>query len=188
MTARESTFDYNHEVLTGALLSSVRNRSALEAAGSTDDIRLINVVQFSLLFNFDLSCLLRDLRARKGTWHVKLHARNLALTMFECVDDFLALLGKDFRALVARTANAGAALATLNHLHSQLRVFQDQHRDFGPIRHSITAHREHNAAAQIQLLQNLDDAAIESAAWAMIQWLSDLHAFTTSLNNARTLK
>jgi len=156
--------------------------------GSADDILLINVVQFSLLFNFDLSCLLRDLRARKGTWHVKLHARHLALTMFECVDDFLALLGKDFRALVASTDSTGAALAKLNDLHSHLRVFQDQHREFGPIRHNITAHREHNAAVQIHLLQNLDDAAIENAALAMIQWLSNLHALTTSLNNARTVK
>lgn len=188
MTARETTFEYNHQVLTEVLLSSIRNRAALEVVGSADDIRLINVVQFSLLFNFDLSCLLRDLRARKGTWHVKLHARHLALAMFECVEDFLALLGKDFRALVSKTDNTGAALATLNDLHRRLRAFQDQHRDFGPIRHSITAHREHNAAVQIHLLQNLDDAAIESAAWAMIKWLSDLHAFTTSLNDARALK
>ena len=184
MVAKEETFELNHQLLTDALLSSMTNRARLEATRDSTGLILLNVIQFSLLFNFDLSCLLRDMRARKGTWHVKLHARHLVLTLFECVDDFLALLGKDFRELVAKTPDSEASLVTLNGLHKRLRMFQDGHPEFQAIRHNVAAHRDHDAAAQIRQLEGLDDAAVEQAGYEMIQWLSDLHAFTTNITKA----
>jgi hypothetical protein len=184
LVAKEETFELNHQLLTGALLSSMTNRARLEELGDSTGLILLNVIQFSLLFNFDLSCLLRDMRARKGTWHVKLHARHVVLTIFECVDDFLALLGKDFREVVRKTADSEAALASLNGLHKRLRLFQEGHPEFQGIRHSIAAHRDHDAAAQIRQLEGLDDSAVEQAGYEMIKWLTDLHAFTTQITKA----
>jgi len=133
---------------------------------------LSNVDQFALLFNFDLSCLLQDMRARPNSWHTNLHARTLVLTMFECVDDFKALLGKEFRSLLQSLDKDGTILTEANNLHSELRRFLDQYDRFKEVRDTVTAHREHDAAAQIHLIENLDISEVESAGYQMMRWLT----------------
>ena len=178
MVAREATFDLNHQALHKGLRSSIKERGRAEESGDRKRILLSNVEQFALLFNFDLSCLLRDMRARPNTWHTKLHARTLVLAMFECVADFMSLLGRDFRSVVKTIDSDGSLLLETNRLHTELRSFVDRYPRFEEIRNIATAHRDHDAAVQIHLLETLDVDEVESAGYSMVQWLTRLHDLT----------
>jgi hypothetical protein len=180
----DRAFELNQQALHEGLTSSIEERRRAEESGDRGWLILTNVDQFALLFNFDLSCLLQDMRARTNTWHTNLHARTLVLTMFECVDDFKALLGREFRSLVQSLDKDGTILAEANKLHSELRGFLDQHPRFKEVRDTVTAHREHDAGVQIHLIENLDVSEVESAGYEMMRWLTRLHQLTAKMTEA----
>jgi hypothetical protein len=177
MTEDERLFAEGQKALTDALLQGALTLSKLERAGRTRDIRIANISLFTVLFNFDLRQLLHDVSQQRGTWAAKLYARMLALTMYECAEDFTELLGKDFRRLVTDVGDDDL-LATLSSLHSRIRTFFDTNRQYlKAIRTEIVGHRDHQAAVQLQRLRDTKVAELEKLGYDLLRWVNDTYAF-----------
>lgn len=163
-----------------ALHKATLARRGLEAEGRTTQVAIMNVAQFALLWNRDLTTLLADLRDGGDPWRVKLHARLLAATMFECVDDFSELLGGDFRRQTG--AMSGSTLAQLNALHGRLEQFKRTNReDLGQIRVTVLAHRDKDASVQLRAMESIDVAHIIRLGTEMLDWTNDLYAYLSAL-------
>jgi hypothetical protein len=139
----------------------------------------LNVVQFALLFNLDLSTLLEAFDEAVLPWQKRLHARHLILLVFECTQDFIALLGKEFRSVLVRRAHGEELVVRLNALHHQLRTFQDRHAHFRDLRVSLIAHRDHHAPRLLSSLARVDVKEVDAAVIEMLNWLTDLHNVCT---------
>jgi hypothetical protein len=117
-----------------------------------------------LIFGLDLSVLLAGL-----------HSRHLILLLFDCVDDFIALLGKEFRKVIIKRPKGIELLASLNTLHSQLRSFQERYGHFKDVRTALVAHRDHDAPRLLSMLREIDIEEVDAAAVEMLNWLTELH-------------
>jgi transcriptional regulator with XRE-family HTH domain len=167
--------------LAGALIESVSTREKLESGGADQRIAILNALQFAILFNFDLRQLLRDIAVSRRSWAAKLYARVLALTLYECTEDFMAILGKDFR-------NALTELGTpehvrlLNELHRRVCMFFDEHRaELQAIRGEVIGHRQHDASVQIAQLRRISVDRIRDLGYELLAWLNDFHSFSGSV-------
>jgi hypothetical protein len=186
LLGRSLTHDsHQTNVLAGerALEAASQARSGAEAVGDLDAIKLLNVVQFALLFNLDLSVLLEDLNTTSPTWRKRLHARHLILLLFECVDDFVSLLGKEFRSVLLSREHGTELLARLNALHAQLRTFQQRYGHFRDIRTTLVAHRDHHAPRLLETLEQIRASEVDAAALEMLNWLTALHILCTDAIN-----
>ena len=157
-------------------------RDSVDRLGTAHHVALVNVCQFALLFNYDLSCLLHDLTATQIAWHRRLHARHLALTLVECVEDFTALLGKPFRRAISELRLDPATVETLNSLSAELHAFQRQHDRFlRSVRNYTIAHREHDATIQLQWINDLEPKSLGALGDEMMRWTARLHVYLHSV-------
>jgi hypothetical protein len=166
------------------LLASLRiSRAQAEARNDLAAVTLINANQFAALFNYDLRQLLFDIGPARDTWGGKLYARTLALTLYECTEDFTSILGRDFRgALQAR--GGSEHLARLGELHNWVREFFNAHRVLlQGIRLQVIGHREHDASQQLARLEAIDVRQIEELGYEMLRWLNEFIGFATVITS-----
>jgi hypothetical protein len=175
----EASYRRNYSACEAAVATVARRREEAEEAGDDEATTLLNVIQFALLFNLDLTSLLHDLGAARSNWHQRLHSRHLILLLFECVDDFIALLGKNFRTVISTRPRGNDLLERLNGLHRQLREFQENYTHFRELRITLIAHRDHDASRLFALLASIDIGEVDAAAGAMLDWLTALHNLCT---------
>jgi hypothetical protein len=169
----------NERALTEALLATLPLRAKLEALGRVDDLAVLSVTQYAILFNFDLSCLMSDIAPARGNWRSKLFARTLATALFECVEDVPQLLGKQFRTIVSgRSALDPKLLGDLETLMKDFRSLKTrcQHH-FAVVRHGTGAHRDLDASAQIETIKALNTETLITVSQDMMAWLTKLHQY-----------
>jgi hypothetical protein len=177
----ERAREENLRVLSGALTDSILARSRYEKFGLSHHVQIMNTAQFAFLWNLDLHHLLRELdgfQNRRGyaeDWQRMLHVRLLAMTMYECCEDFQALLGKPLRAALTALKAEPALIAELNSLGSQLTNFWDNNRvELKALRNTIVAHRDHDARVQLKALRSARVKEIRDGGWQMLSWTTDL--------------
>src|SRR5437588_7302 len=79
----------NTKAVEGAFLASLRHREHCEQAGLTNHVKVVNALQFILLWNWDLATILQSMRQENEDWSLaagyrrKLAARLLALNIYE---------------------------------------------------------------------------------------------------------
>ena len=119
--------------------------------------RIYNVSLYVLLLDFDLFCLSSDMINAKNHWRRKFVARQMAVLLYEAVEDLPALLGGDYRNALTAIGVESSVISELNAITKQLAQFRQEHAsDLQEIRNLAGAHRDHNAGAQLVLLDTLE--------------------------------
>jgi hypothetical protein len=172
----------NEDSLESAFSTALRHRRAFEAAGLVHHVRVVNVIQFVLIWNWDLSILLDLLRATPEAWNPeagwrrKLLGRTLALVAYETLTklawafdpakaDRKSSLWRPIRALSLESQLGPELLA----LHSDVAAVLGRH---GPllqgIRNNIIGHRDSEVATQLLWMRRADATEIETLGWELM--------------------
>jgi hypothetical protein len=176
------SFEENQRAIEENLMACERTRGLAEKNNVQDVIFIININQFVMLFNYDLSVLRQDLLATEAGWRRKLHARLLALTIVEFLEDVGELLGKSFRAKVVETGDKTASIDRLNSIlkkSSQLRVTHE--KALRDLRNIAIGHKDKDAKKQFEVIRNLDVDRLESLGVDMTNWVTSYSLFLTDL-------
>ena len=119
--------------------------------------RIYNVSLYVLLLNYDLFSLSSDMVNAKDLRRRKFVARQMAVLLYEAVDDLPVLLGGDFRDALIAIGVEPRVFSELNAITKQLAQFRRDHASaLNEIRNLAGAHRDHNAGAQLVLLDTID--------------------------------
>ena len=168
-------------------MTAVEQHRRAVNAGAHDHTCILNVALFAIIWNADLSVLLEELRVLDGVpgtaagWKRKLTARLLALTIIEAGDEFRGLLGREFRASVKRLAGDDM-LEQLNAVHKTLCRFRDAHdTTLRKVRNTVIAHRDSNAAGQVESLGSLKVKDVEKLGWELLRWTTSLHELVSTV-------
>jgi hypothetical protein len=165
----------NHRTSESYLAVADKFLVLAERAGSPHHIDFANLMQFAGVFSYDLVCILDDCMRSEDGWRRKLHARHLALTLVENVEDFTDLLGKPLQTILAKTVFDPAPVATILVLKADLHRFQENNDKFlRAIRNAIIAHRDHLAKIQLTWIRGLNPEHVENLGIEMVQWCTRL--------------
>ena len=157
-------------------------RELCEKRELTEILNLINVCQFVMICTFDTSTLIHELACSKTRWKQILHARLLALTIVEFMQDIAELTGKSFRENISQTLNSPDAINRLNIILKDLNNLRDTHdKELRDIRNVAIAHRDKNAKIQLDMINKLDINNICSLANDITKFQSSMIDFITSL-------
>jgi hypothetical protein len=179
------SFEENQQAIARNLEACEKAREVAEKNNLEDVIFIININQFVMLFNYDLSVLGHDLVVTEDGWRRKLYARLLSLTIVEFLEDVGELLGKDFRTKVLAIGDRSASIARLNSILKQLSQLRGKHeKDLRSIRNVVIGHKDKDAKRQIEVISSLDIAGLQSLAVDMTKWVTSYSLFLTDLINA----
>jgi hypothetical protein len=172
----ESDYENNIELVAAALRATVPKREQFERVGAQDHVRITNVVQFTLLWNGDLSIQLYELQrlapspSLANRWRRTLAGRLLALTIVEASDELIGLLGRDLRNAVGRVGTP-QDLVRIGALHKELNAFAKSHcPGLRKVRNTVLGHRDPDAGVQIESLESIAVGDIEQHGWTLLSW------------------
>jgi len=182
---RKSAEEYN-----SALNSKVpsNTKHAIETIGIPFMVSLSNLVQYVLLMSHDLICLFEEMVCTRSRWKKKLFARHVAITLYECMNDFEFLLGKPFREQLIRIRLPALDTAR-KAIHKEIIMFEKSHGAYlKKVRNSVIGHRDHNAETQIELIKSLKPSHIYRLSSKFLRWQHKfwnllLHPLVKELND-----
>ncbi len=181
----------NSESLEQAFVATIEQRRQFEAANLVHHVRVVNAIQFVILWNWDLTTLLGQLGQTREAWSQgwsrKLHTRVLALTIYESLIKLKDLLDRDWsrkwslrRALEVLKAEPAVG-PELDSLHARLVTLLDQHQELlKGIRDNAIGHRDQDVSMQMQWVKNANIEEIEQLGWQLVAWTTDLIRCLTS--------
>jgi hypothetical protein len=148
--------------------------------------RIYNVALYVLLLDHDLASLGADMVSATNEWRRKFIARQLATILYEAIEDLPALLGRDFRSSLAAVGLDDAGIKELNTIMGQLNTFKRDHsKELQHLRNFAGAHRDHDAGAQLRILDELVPLAVfelgaqfYGPVGQLVDWLTKLTAAT----------
>jgi hypothetical protein len=159
------------------LLSKLPVGSKGAIANVQFQISLAGLLQYMFLLSHDLSCLVEEMICTRSRWKKKLYARLVALTMYECSNDFAFLLGKPFREQLINL-HLTYRDADRKTIHKELIEFNRSRNAFlKKIRNSVIGHREHDGKTQIEVIQSLKPMQIYRLVHEYYQWYRKLWQF-----------
>ena len=138
-------------------------------------VQLINLLEYILLMDYDLSCLFEEMASTRSRWKKRLYARLVVINLYECANDFAFLLGKPLREqlIVIRLPNLDVERRII---HNEIVKFNKSHNAFlKRIRNSVIGHRDHDAESQIEFIKSFKTneiyrLGIEYFAWGLKFW------------------
>jgi len=173
--------------LQQAFHRSLVRREQLETLNKPQHVRIVNATQFVLLMNWDVVALAGLISKTRPGWDQKLHARVLALTIYESVIKLEQFFDPEWtrrwspRQALGKLGISGYD-AQLDGLHLRLKAFQQAHGSvMEGIRKNIIGHRDQDVGQQMEWLRKADVPAIQSAATDLINWSSDAIAVLSTI-------
>jgi hypothetical protein len=170
-----------------ALLQSIRLRELLKGQGDVHRLRVTNLQQFVLLWNWDLTTILSDLRTEgtdwsfKGSFRRKLHARLLALTAYESLRNLDRLLdpGSQRKWAIATSLRVlGASSDVQNAFYrahtAVLEKLAAHDTLLVGIRKNIIAHRDQDVSVQLSWFKRAKSDELEELGWELLTLTTDL--------------
>lgn len=143
---------------------------------------IYNVALYIAIAEHDMSTHGEAILHAPSEWHRKFHARGLAVLLFEVAEDLPTLLGKQYRQWLNDLQLAPNWLARLNTITKSIAAFRKAHEPFlSKIRNYLGAHRDHDAYAQFELLENLDVLEVFRLAATLSESIRSLIAFNHDL-------
>ncbi len=117
-----------------------------------------NVVLFILVMEYDMSVLSQYyVKAYTRYWEKKFIARQMAIILYEASEDIPQLLGRNFRASLKTVPLWNEAEKELTEISKELNRFKGSHSEMlKELRNFVTAHRDHNAVRQMDIIDNLN--------------------------------
>ena len=122
-----------------------------------DKMNIFNVSLFMLTVEYDVSSITYMMPFQMDKWNKKFLARQLAVLMYEATDDFLELLGKDYRKMITKLSSGETLLEQLNEISKGLNKFKKKNEQFlYEIRNYCGAHRDKNGYKQLALINSIE--------------------------------
>lgn len=154
--------------------------------------RIYNVALFVLMLDQDLAVITRHFTLGYRTWERRFAARQLAIILHEVPKDLVELLGGDFRKSLKTLPLWDNAFDELNHISKLLHKFmKDRGSLLEEIRHFVGAHRDHNAAKQLEIIEAIDPLIIYGMSAELYESIHLLVSFliktTTLMGVPRTI-
>jgi hypothetical protein len=124
--------------------------------------RFYNISLFILIMEYDISVLSQYyVRAYTRDWERKFIARQMAVLLYEMSEDIPQILGKEFRVSLKTFPLWDKADKEINQISKNLNQFKVSHgKMLGELRNYVTAHRDHDAAKQMEIIDNLNSDSI----------------------------
>jgi len=124
--------------------------------------RFYNISLFILIMEYDMSVLSQYyIRAYAREWERKFIARQMAVLLYEMSEDIPQLLGKDYRASLRAIPLWDKAEEELNQISKEINQYKQSHRKMlEELRNFVTAHRDRDAAKQMEIIDNLNSDSI----------------------------
>lgn len=174
------------DIWAGAVAQIRKLHDQSKELGLENIRRLHNVSLFVLLVDQDLHWLTSEMIHAVGDEHRKFIARQMAALLYEATEDLPALLGGDYRSALRAIGVDQEFFPTLNAISKQFNAFKQKHAsELQEIRNLVGAHRDHNAIAQMTLIEELRPLRIQGLAAefsvpirALADWLTRLTANT----------
>lgn len=191
---RSINYATNSKSLMQLFAQTLEKRSTYEAAGLIHHVRIVNAVQFVVVWNWDLSTLLRLLTELRDPWSIekgwqrKLHARTLALTMYESLIKLRDFFDRDWKRRwslrqALRTLGVEDELSSeLDSIHGRIVSTLATHNEvLEGVRKHVIGHRDQDVANQILWMKNADVDELESLGWELLKLTNDMLAIFTNL-------
>ena len=129
---------------------------------------LSNLIQYILIIEVDLWCLLEDMVVTRSRWKKRLYARLIAITMFECFDDLNYLLGKPLRDQLMK-AHLSHFETNRQKIHSQFSALNKKYKaPLKIIRNCSIGHREHSVEKQLEAIASFKPVQMYKIAYKYI--------------------
>lgn len=147
--------------LRKAIASLRKVYKGVEELGLKNIKNIHNVALYVLLLELDWAILNWDMMHATDHWRRTFVARQMAVFLFEASEDLTQLLGRDYREALHSMNVGHETIDELGRISSQLNQFRHEHeKTLKRIRQFIGAHRDHDAGAQLDILDNLEPLSI----------------------------
>ena len=127
-----------------------------KAMGLPNVARFHNASLFVLLIDQDLHWLVVQMHRALDEVERLFVARQMAVLLYEAAEDLPQVFGKDYRESLQTLHLEGDFLQDINSITKQVNDFKKKHSaHLKEIRSAIGAHREHDAIAQLDLIETI---------------------------------
>jgi len=152
LSVSESVSNFSEE----ALLSSIEYRRKLKYNGVEFDEDILNILEFILLLNFEINCLLTDMVNSTSKLGPNLYGRHILLIIHESTLTLRSILAKQFKE-DSEYVFKSIKIDELKNIHSRICKLHDKAvKKFGDVRNGITAHKDKDPDIRIKLIEDSD--------------------------------
>ena len=172
-----------------ALMKTIQQRHMeARAHGLKHYERIYNVALFVLLIDQDIAVVSRHFALGYRTWEKRFAARQLAIILHEVPSDLAKLLGGDFRKSLMTFPLWNGAIDELNQISKLLHTFEkDKGSLLKEIRHLVGAHRDHDAAKQLDIIETIEPLSIYRMAVDLYDCINPLVTFLVKVTELMAL-
>ena len=147
-----------------------------------DNIAVSNAALYVLLFDRDFSALKAFFLAAENDWEKQFVGRQMAVMVYEGVQDIPNLFGKRLRAILMEYNISEERRDELNAATSRLARFKDEYAErLKDIRLAMGAHRDKDVMAQLRIVDTLDPMEIYGLSVKFWEPLRDLAPVLTAV-------
>lgn len=178
----EKNFKKNIGVLEGTLETLRQEKKRAEGHGALSLAEVHNTGIYLVLFNFDLTVLMKLMLLERNESIRKVYAKQLALLIYEMFEDFSEIFGKNILEVIKGLPQKDKLMHDFKEIGQGLRNYKKVYeKELRNIRNIVVAHRDHDGNAQIQALSEIDTKEIQILAgeietwnWQVVKLLTDL--------------
>jgi hypothetical protein len=151
-----STFRKNFETQEKTLDIFINGINHARHNGFEDTKFIWNIAGFINIISFDLKVVGQDLMLAENEWQKRYYARQACLIIYESLNDFFDLLGKDFKMIVSAKICDSKVEEELLTIRKELNSFKSEHfNKLQEIRNIAIAHRDNDSMIQINTIVSI---------------------------------
>lgn len=171
--------DYGRDRQREETISVIRQRyEEAVRAGASNFAQLHNVSLYMLLFDEDLSAYTQDFFLANTNRRHRFVARHLASLVYEGTQDVPSLIGGNYRKALSAVEFPGDWRKDLSLIASAFNTFKQDHaNELHAIRNIVGAHKDDDAAKQLEILDKINPMSIYQLAAKFSEPLGELLQF-----------
>lgn len=175
--------DYGRDCQREETISLIRKRyEEAVRAGANNFSQLHNVSLYVLLFDEDLSAYTQDYFLANTNRRHRFVARHLASLIYEGTQDLPSLIGGNYRKALSAVEFPGDWQKDLNSIAATFNTFKQDHaNELHAIRNIVGAHKDDDAAKQLEILDKINPLSIYQLAANFSAPLRELLQFQTNV-------
>lgn len=144
--------------------------------------RVYNASLYVLILEYDITILKNDALFSIRKWKKSFVARQIAMLLYEASNDLPSILGKEFRKSLNEIRVTDEELKKFNSVTKAINKFKNDHRNIlQKLRNYVGAHRDNNAATQLQIIEEVDLLEIMDLAGNFYTSIRDLMPLMTGV-------
>jgi hypothetical protein len=148
------------------------NKEAIRASknGAISFTELNRIGMYYAIAQMDIAVLRSKLIAELNPICANVYSRQLAILLFEYIDDYSVILGRDFRLIAEILPNAASHLAALKANGLEMRKIRKQYKPIlEEIRNNVAAHKDHDGTKQYRIMNSINPKDMANVAEAIFR-------------------